>query len=93
MPHRTLATATLTLLLISTAPPPALATDALPSRPISALRSAPSEIWSTLRSFISFLGHGMDPDGLKIPDSGHGMDPNGSESSDSDLGHTIDPDG
>ena len=80
MPRRTLAAASLTLLLAADAPLPII-------------RSAPGEIWSALRSFISFLGHGMDPDGLKTPDSGHGMDPNGSESSDSDLGHGMDPNG
>ena len=79
MPRRTLAATTFALLLASTAPPPALATDAPLSRPISTIHSAPGEIWSALLSFISFLGHGMDPDGLKTPDSdlGHGMDPNG----------------
>lgn len=93
MPRRTLAAATLALLMISTAPHPALAADAPLLRPISTPRSAPGEIWSALRSLISFLGHGMDPNGSELPDSGHGMDPDGSESSNSDLGHTIDPDG
>ena len=93
MPHRTLAATALTLLLTSAAPPPALAADGPLSHPISTIRAAPGEIWSALRSFISFLGHGMDPNGSEPHDSGHGMDPDGSESSNSDLGHTIDPDG
>lgn len=94
MPRRTLPAAALTLLLASiAAPPPALADDARLPHPTSMLRSASSEIWSALRSLASFLGHGMDPNGLQIPDSGHGMDPNGSESSDSDLGHEMDPNG
>jgi hypothetical protein len=93
MPHRTLAATTFALFLASAAPPPALAAESPLSRPISTIRSAPGEIWSALRSFISFLGHGMDPNGLQLPDSGHEMDPNGSESSDSDLGHEMDPNG
>lgn len=91
MPRRTLAATTLALLLASTAPPHALAADAPLPRSISNLRSAPGEIWSALWSFISFLGHGMDPNGSELPDSGHGMDPDGRDSSDS--GHEMDPNG
>jgi hypothetical protein len=78
MPHRTLPAAAVALLLTSVAaPPPTLANDAPVPHPTSILLSASSEIWSALQSLVSFLGHGMDPNGLQILDSGHGMDPNG----------------
>lgn len=91
MPRRTLVAATLVLLLASTAPPRTLAADAPLPRSISPLRSAPAEIWNALRSFVSFLGHEMDPNGSELPDSGHGMDPDGRDNSDS--GHEMDPNG
>ncbi len=58
--------------------------------------------WLGLNALSGEAGHGIDPDGGRVPggagnEAGHGIDPNGGRATtagaDNEHGHGIDPDG
>jgi hypothetical protein len=69
------------LLLAGAASPLAFGESNPPSRASSPQPDIFSEVWSSLRSFVTYLGHviEVDPNGLQLsgPDAGHDIDPNG----------------
>jgi hypothetical protein len=90
---RIICAASLVLLLSGVAPPLALAASNPSPRAASVYSNNFAELWSSLRSLVSSLGHVFDLAGSLSSGLGHGIDPNGTPPSSLDSGHEIDPDG
>lgn len=90
MRSRSIRALVLAALMVGVVPSTTLAADE-PVPRMPSLQEALQPVWGSLQAVLSFLGHGMDPNGAQGADSGHGMDPDGAEAPES--GHGMDPNG